>query len=267
MRSVLFVDFENARVFVVGGGKNFRRFAGKENAGVGATTIDESADDDHERKKVLGGGRGGDGDVFDDVMERTGGAEFAGDEIEGVDAEGRAFEGGVGAKPFGDGGRGVGRAAGEGDVRVERADVEIEAEVEEGFVDLLAELVETRVAVAESDPENARRSAFGGKGADAFDGKEERLHLDGRETFDNGREKGVVHVTEETEGDVELVLRGPAGAGQEGGAESGDDDLDGLGEGKGDEKALGGHTGRGAIGRRGGSKLAETEALANGARC
>lgn len=175
-------------------------------------------------------------------MEGAGGAKFAGDEIEGVDAEGRAFEGGVGAKPFGDGGSGFGRAAGEGDVRVECADVEIEAEIEEGFVDLFAELVEARVAVAESDPENARRAAFGGKGAYAFDREEKGLHLDGRETLDDRRKKGVVDVAQKTEGDVELVLRRPAGAGQEGGAEPGDDDLDRLGKREGEEKALGGHT-------------------------
>jgi hypothetical protein len=188
--------------------------------------------------------------VFDHVMQCAGGAEFAFDEIEGVDAEGRAFEGGVRAKPFSDGGGGVGRAAGEGDVRVKRADVEIEAEVEKGFVYLLAELVEARVAVAEAGPEDTGWSAFGGEGADAFDGEEEGLDLDGRETLDDRRETGVVDVAEKAESDVELVLRSPAGARNGGGAESGEDDLDGFGEREGNEKALGGHTGRGANWRR-----------------
>jgi hypothetical protein len=50
VRAVLFVDLEDARVLVIGGRENFRRFAGKENAGVGAAAIDETADDDHARE-------------------------------------------------------------------------------------------------------------------------------------------------------------------------------------------------------------------------
>lgn len=174
-------------------------------------------------------------------MERTGGAKFARDQIEGIDAERGAFKGRVRAKPFGNGGGGVGGAAGERDVRVERANVEIEAEIEEGLVDLFAKLVEARMALTESGPENARRAAFGGEGADTFDGEKERLDLEGGETFDDRREASVVDIAEETQGDVKLVLGSPTCARQRRGAEPGQHDLDGFGKRKSEENTLGRH--------------------------
>ena len=156
-------------------------------------------------ERTSGGRSGGDGDVFDDVMQRAGGAELARDEIEGVNAEGRAFERSVGAKPFGHGRCGVGCATGESDVRVEGADVEVETEIEEGVVELLTELMQAWVALTESGPEHAGRSAFGGEGADPFDGEDERLDLDGGETFDDRGKAAVVDIADEAEGDVKLV--------------------------------------------------------------
>ena len=47
VRSVLFINLENPRVFMVARGENLRRLAGKENSRVGAMTINEAANDEH----------------------------------------------------------------------------------------------------------------------------------------------------------------------------------------------------------------------------
>ena len=47
VRTILFVDLQNARVLVIGGGKNLRRLARKEDSGVSAVAIDEAANDEH----------------------------------------------------------------------------------------------------------------------------------------------------------------------------------------------------------------------------
>ena len=47
MGAVLFIDFKDAAVFSVAGRKDPGRFAGQEDAGVGAAAVGEAANDDH----------------------------------------------------------------------------------------------------------------------------------------------------------------------------------------------------------------------------
>ena len=54
VRSVLFVDLKDPRVFVVGRGENLRGLAREENSGVGALAINHASDDDHAARKREG---------------------------------------------------------------------------------------------------------------------------------------------------------------------------------------------------------------------
>jgi hypothetical protein len=99
-------------------------------------------------------------------------------------------------------------AAGKRDMRMESAHVQLKSGGKQSVVESLAKLKKSRVAGADSKPENSRRPIWR-KRPHPFEGKHERRDVDVREALDHGINCIGRHVAQKAEGNVQVFCIRP----------------------------------------------------------
>ena len=141
-------------------------------------------------------------------VHRAGGVKFTGVQIKRLDAKRRRHRVAMGVDPVRHRGRGILGAARERDVRMKRSHIELKSGGEERIVHPLPQLKQSRVAGAGSNPQDSRWT-IGRKGAEAFNGQDERCDLHRGESLGEMGDEIRNDVAEKTQRDVELIRSRP----------------------------------------------------------
>lgn len=167
-------------------------------------------------------------------MDGAGGGELTGEEGEGIDGEFPALVAGVAVAPGEEWGSLGGAVSGEGDVGVVGAVFGGNSDLFEGGIDRLHQVMQS-VLGEHGDPEDARGSAFR-EGSRTARGEGEGGLADPIQFGMQGSGAVVIEISEEPEGQVELVGGRAAEAGNRG-TEPGQGRLDGRRNFNGDKSA------------------------------